>query len=211
VAEQADGIVAATLLHRFRRDGDVSAGYRGAGAIRWLLCKVDAEDRGCEAACRAPHSTRWRGATSTSSGRVGLAKSAVEKERLTEPPSRWGVPDQLLAPGTLGLLGARFTLSVGGEELGFIEVCETPAEMARSSVAARWADTGNLILREGTDPAEAIPVLLSAAADWLLLGGVTRLVDYWAENVDSPSDLARLEQAGFHVLVRNERGFTRAM
>jgi hypothetical protein len=39
--EQDSGIVAATLLHRFRIDDDVSAGYRGAGGIRWLICKVD--------------------------------------------------------------------------------------------------------------------------------------------------------------------------
>jgi hypothetical protein len=51
--------------------------------------------------------------------------------------------------------------------------------------------------------------MLSAAADWLLLGGVTRLVDYWAENIDSPSYLQQLKRAGFRVLVRNERGFKR--
>jgi hypothetical protein len=51
---------------------------------------------------------------------------------------------------TLGLLRARFTLSADDAELGFIEACEAPAEMARSSVAARWADIGNLILREAS-------------------------------------------------------------
>jgi hypothetical protein len=83
--------------------------------------------------------------------------------------------------------------------------------MARNSVAARWADIGNLILHEHADPARATPVLLSAAADWLLLGGVTRLVDYWAEDVDPPSDLEHLKRAGFRVLVRNERGFKRTI
>ncbi len=46
VAEQDSEIVAATLLHRFRSDDDVSEGYRGAGGIRWLLCRVDAEPAG---------------------------------------------------------------------------------------------------------------------------------------------------------------------
>ncbi len=110
---------------------------------------------------------------------------------------------------TLGLLGARFTLSADNQALGFIEVCEAPAEMMRSSVGARWADIGNLILPDGVDPAGAIAALLSAAADWLLLGGVTRLVDYWAEGIDSSAYLEQLERAGFHLLVRNERGFTR--
>jgi len=36
---------------------------------------------------------------------------------------------------TLGLLGARLTLRHEGSELGFIEVCDQAADMARSSVA----------------------------------------------------------------------------
>jgi len=53
-----------------------------------------------------------------------------------------------------------------------------------------------MILREDADPATAIPALLSAWADWLLPGGVTRLVDYTAEDADAPSYLAELERAG---------------
>jgi hypothetical protein len=49
--------------------------------------------------------------------------------------------------------------------------------MARSSVAVRWADIGNLILHDGADPANAVPALLSAGAEWQLLGGVTRLFE----------------------------------
>jgi hypothetical protein len=66
---------------------------------------------------------------------------------------------------------------VEGRDSGHIRLPVGPArglrasaEMARSSVAARWADIGNLILHETTDPAQAMPALLSAAADWLLLG-----------------------------------------
>ncbi len=48
VAEQDNEIVAATLLHRFRPDDDVSAAYRGAGGIRWLVCEVDAGEAGAQ-------------------------------------------------------------------------------------------------------------------------------------------------------------------
>jgi len=84
--------------------------------------------------------------------------------------------------------------------------------MARSSVAARWADIGNLIVRQGTNPAWAMPpVLLSVAAEWLLLGGVTRLVDYGSRDINPPEHLAQLERAGFGVLVHNQRGFQRSV
>jgi hypothetical protein len=52
-------------------------------------------------------------------------------------------------------------------------------------------------------------LLLSTAAEWLLLGGITRLVHYWAEDVDPPEHLAPLAQLGFRRLVTNERGFQR--
>jgi hypothetical protein len=236
VAEQESGIVAATLLHRFRTDDDVSAGYRGAGGIRWLLCKVDAEPAGALLLEQALAQMRLWQVTMVGAENdlpaiacYGVPNTLPHIRRLLLDAG-FGQPtraelvlaarcealtvhrrDGISVTRTLGLLGARFTLSADDAELGFIEVCEAPAEMARSSIAARWADIGNLILREGVDPADAMPALLSAAADWLLLGGVTRLVDYWAEDVDSPSYLEHLERAGFHVLVRNERGFTRAV
>jgi len=48
VAERDDEIVVAALLHRFRADEDVREGYRGAGDIRWLVCKVDAVEAGAQ-------------------------------------------------------------------------------------------------------------------------------------------------------------------
>jgi len=109
----------------------------------------------------------------------------------------------------VGTLGARFTLSVDEDTRGYIEVCQPGADLARSSVATHWADVGNLILADRAAPAAVIPVLLSVAARWLLLGGITRLIDYWAADVDPPSCLTELQRAGFQTLVRNERGFQR--
>lgn len=111
---------------------------------------------------------------------------------------------------TPGLLGPRFSLRRDGAEVGFIEVCDHSAEMARSSVSARWADVGNLIVPDEHELSWAMPQLLSAAAEWLLLGGVTRLVDYWANDVDPASYLDQLEELGFQRLVVNERGFRRS-
>lgn len=54
-----------------------------------------------------------------------------------------------------------------------------------------------------------VPALLSTAAEWMLLGGIERLVDYWAADVDPAARLAQLQLAKTQVLIRNERGLTR--
>jgi hypothetical protein len=54
---------------------------------------------------------------------------------------------------------------------------------------------------------DVMPVLLSAAAEWLLLGGVDRLIDYYADDVDPPEYLEILERCGFVRLSTNERGW----
>jgi hypothetical protein len=234
VAARDQAIVAAVLLHRFRGDQDVGPHYRGAGDIRWLVCKVDALDAGARILDAAL-------------AQMGAWQVTVVGAECSFPAlACYGVPDSLphiralvadagfgeptrtelvlaadcrsltgrhqrepSATRTLGLLGARFTLRRDGQDVGFIEVCDHSAEMTRSSVAASWADVGNLIVRDETELPWAMPQLLSVAAEWLLLGGVTRLVDYWAQDVDPPDYLDQLVQLGFTKLVVNERGFRR--
>jgi hypothetical protein len=71
---------------------------------------------------------------------------------------------QLSRTRTLGLPGARFSLERDGTEIGFIEVCDHSAEMARSSPCARWADV-NLIVPDERQLSWAMPQLLAAAAN----------------------------------------------
>jgi hypothetical protein len=236
VAVRGDDVVAAVLLHRFRRGEDVPLGYRGAGEIRWLVCKLDALDAGrgvLEAAlaqmvvwqvtvvgaeCAFPALACY-GVANTLPHIRGLLRDAGFGE-----PGRTELvlaatcealaghhKPELLSTRTVGLLGARFTLRHDGGEVGFIEVCDHSAGMARSSVAARWAEVGNLFVPDESQRSWAMPQLLSVAAEWLLWGGVTRLVDYWAEDVDTPGYLDQLEQLGFQTLVVNERGFRRSV
>lgn len=234
VAEQGAEIVAAVLLHRFRDDKDVKAGYRNTGEVRWLVCRTDAADAGrklLEAALEQMQ--RWKVAsigadcTLPALGCYGIPDTFPHIRELLlnagfSGPSRTELvlvarcealtgqsDDAASVIRTLGLLGTRLTLVRHGEELGFIEVCEPGGAMARSSVAARWADVGNLSISDRDTASAGMSMLLSAAAEWLLLGGVTRLVHYWAKDVDLPDELARLQQAGFQRLVTNERGFQR--
>ncbi len=234
VAVRDEGVVAAALLHRFRPDEDVGPAYRGAGEIRWLVCKLDALDAGREvlqaalaqmvawevtvvgAECSFPALACY-GVPNTLPHIRGLLRDAgfgepsrTERVLATTCDALAGRHQpELVRTRTVGLLGARFTLQRDGGDVGFIEVCDHSAEMARSSVAARWADVGNLIVPDEGQLSWAMPQLLSAAAEWLLFGGVTRLVDYWAQDVDAPGYLEQLERLGFQTLVVNERGFRR--
>jgi GNAT superfamily N-acetyltransferase len=71
-----------------------------------------------------------------------------------------------------------------------------------------WSDVGNLWVNEDRRRLGIGTFLLAAAADWLRLGGVHRLVAY-----ASPTDgdeLAFLRTGGFCELFRTERGWVRA-
>lgn len=232
VAERSDGIVAAALLHRFRGDEDVSESFRGTGEIRWLVCRPDALEEGARLVQAALARMRdWQvrsiGAECSlpAPACYGIPDSLPHLRRLLTDAG-FGEPTRaelvLVAPcealarhpseglgvtRTLGALGARFALSREEFELGHIEVSDQPIEMARNSVAVRWGDIGNLAVRDPKNRQTVLPALLAVAAQWLLLGGVTRLLTYWTEGADPMDELTELQRAGFQRLVRNERGF----
>lgn len=234
VVEREHRIVAAVLLHRFRADSDVGTNYRGVGDVRWLVCHPDSTTDGqILLAATMDQMRRW-GATTVGAecalpapGCYGIPDSLPHLRALLigagfgEPTRREFVLaarcDDLVGADlgdarivrTLGTLGARFTLFVDDDSRGYIEVCQPSADLYRSSTSAFWADVGNLVLANEADPTEVIPALLSTGAEWLLLGGVTRLIDYWAADVDPPEYLIELRRAGFQTLVQNDRGFQR--
>lgn len=235
VATRDDAIVAGALLHRFRTEDDVGRYYRGTGDIRWLVCTGDALEAGARvleaalaqmeawqvtvvgAECNFPALACYGVPDALPHIRGLLLDAGFGEPTRTEFVlaadclSLTGRHQPALSrTRTLGLLGPRFSLRQDAAEVGFIEVCDHSAEMARSSVSARWADVGNLIVPNERQLSWAMPQLLSAAAEWLLLGGVTRLVDYWAKDIDPAAYLDQLEQLGFERLVVNERGFRRS-
>lgn len=231
VALRDDAVAAAALLHRFRDDADVGEGYRGAGDIRWLLCDRDDVDSGARlmGECLATFD-RWRVTNRFADGSLpalgcyGVPDTWPHVRRLYAQagfvPAREELVlvaqcvDLVIAPlddvtvqRSVGRIGARLELSRAGALLGYIEVGEHSLDMARSTTATHWTDVGNLFVIDGQDRGEVMPGLLSAAARWLLLGGVERLVDYYADDVNPPDYLAGLYRAGFTHLVTNQRGW----
>jgi hypothetical protein len=116
-------------------------------------------------------------------------------------------PDGTEVARTMGVFGARLTLVRGEEQLGLIEVGELAADLARSATAVTWTDVGNLHVAEGKDRAVVVPALYAAAAEWLVLGGIDRLLEYVADDFDVPEYREELVALGFTRLVTNEVGW----
>ena len=92
VAEQADNIVAAALLHRYLADPHVPETYRGAGEIRWLLF-----------APIAPHGNpHWHDGNDAGNGLMQACLKQLNEWSCTTihagnslpAPGVYGVPDQ---------------------------------------------------------------------------------------------------------------------
>ena len=123
--------------------------------------------------------------------------------------------DGTKAARSVGDLGTRIDIQPAGDSreaesgsLGWIEVCSPGSALGRSAKAASWADVGNLFWAQDESAETIMPALFTAAAEWLLLGGVDRIIDYYAPDVHPPEYLAVLHRLGFSHLATNERVWT---
>jgi hypothetical protein len=232
VAVERSALVAGALVHRFRSDPDVGPDFRNAGDIRWLVCTRSGGDAGTAllracldlfdewrverrcADCRLPVLACYGVPDTLPHVRALYVGAGFEGPRRTEEVHVARCAD-LICPGhdgidvirTMGSFGARLTLVRDGVELGFIDVGEQDADLARSATAITWTDVGNLHVAEGEDRAVVVPALYAAAAEWLVLGGVDRLLEYVADDIDVPGYRDELVALGFTRLVTNELGW----
>ncbi len=234
VAEQDDAVVAATLLHRFGHHERVREGYRSAAEIRWLVfapsAQRAAENLMADALDRISAwqpSNVYADGTLPAPGCYGVPSVWPHVRALYTAAGFAGPTRQetvLVAhcrqlrghvvPGTrvqraVGHLGVRLDLVGDGGSVGYIEVGEMSPAMSRSAAATTWTDVGNLFALGEASLADVMPGLFSAAADWLLLGGVERIIDYYAPDVHTPEYMEILTELGFTVLTVNERGWSR--
>ena len=233
VALEDDAIVGAALLHRFGDSDHVRDGYRSAAEIRWIVVAPTAQAAGQELLAKAIDNIRaWHPSHIYADGSLpapgcyGIPDSWPHiRELLTtagfEGPSR---TETVVAAHcenltghriegaevrrSVGALGARFDLVTADNHLGYIEVGEMDPALTRSATGTTWTDVGNLFVTEPESLTSVMPALLSAAAEWLTLGGVDRLMDYYADDVHPPAYLTVLHQLGFTRLTTNERGWS---
>jgi GNAT superfamily N-acetyltransferase len=117
------------------------------------------------------------------------------------------------APGlaerrTVGTNGTRITAVRDGADVGYIEVDTTLDAGPRVSRLGAWADVGNLWVEPAHRRRGIGTWLVGRAADWLALGGVTRVLDY--AGADDEPYAAFLAATGFILLTRTVRGFATA-
>jgi GNAT superfamily N-acetyltransferase len=130
-------------------------------------------------------------------------------------PRPAGVPvDGLTVRRSAGLNGTRLSAVLGEDVIGYIEV-EVFEAGERLPRHGGWADIGNLRVTDRYRRRGVASWLLGHAADWLLLAGADRLLDYaWLDGTD-PGGLdyanyrAFLPAAGFRELTRTRRGWNR--
>jgi len=234
VAVQRSRIVAAAHLLRYGADDRPSEPYRGAAEIRWLLYWPDSAAAGERLACACVDQLRrWRPTAIYGSGDLPvpgvygvpeqwphirdlylgsgfLAQGPVEVvsvarvEGLLRPRRACGL--ELTPVRCLGINGTRISALHDGAAVGYIEVDTNLDSAPRTSRVGDWADIGNLHVVPEHRRKGIGTWLVSQAAAWLDLGGVTRILDY--TDADDGVGLAFSGTIGFDVLTRTERGFT---
>jgi len=106
----------------------------------------------------------------------------------------------------LGVNGTRFAAVLGDEVVGFIEV-EALTEPRRLPRQEGWADIGNLEVVEAYRLRGVATWLLGAAAEWLRLAGIDRLIGYATPGDDHVAFFDHTP--GFRVLTRTSRAWER--
>jgi GNAT superfamily N-acetyltransferase len=232
VAEERARVVAAAHLLRYANDQRVSDSYRDAGEIRWLVFWPDSDDAaGVLVAAAVAQLERWgvgrqyADGTLPAPGVYGVPEQWPHVRALYERAgfvheghteivylarladlARPDPPAGFALARSVGTNGVRFTARLGDEVAGFVEV-EMHEDGQRVPRGGGLADVGNLHVAEPFRRSGVATWLLGAAAAWLELGGVERLLD--AARPEQDECRAFLEHAGFRELTRTARGWRR--
>ena len=105
----------------------------------------------------------------------------------------------------LGINGTRLVAVLGDDEIGYVEVTGLDGA-PRTQHTHDLADVGNLHVDEAHRRQGVGRWLVAQAADWLELGGVTRVLDYDTDEADTGYG-SFLRACGFRPLTRTARNF----
>ena len=239
VAVERDRIVAAAHLRRYGDDDRVGADYRNAGEIVWLLCWPDHLDAGRAVRDAAiGHLQSWgvrvhyAGGTLPCPAVYGVSDGWPHVRAIYEEAGfdagggqvevvLAGLTSGIAAAGDppvagmslrrqVGTLGTAFNAVLGGEVVGLFEVDDDLSRGGTNLGAAGWADHCNHWVREDLRRQGIGSWLVRSAAEWLRLGGTTRLIAYTIEDERLPDSVRYFARFGLHPVNRTTRGFKRS-
>lgn len=238
IAIEGDRVVAAAHLRRYADDDRATQSYRNAGEIVWLVCWPDELAAG-RAICAAAvtHLTRWSVRVCYGDGSIpapgvyGVSDAWPHVQHLYETagfdPSDGQIEvvfagdlASIPKPGPspvagvtlrreLGPLGTAFHAVLDGQIVGTYEVDDDLSRGSANLAVAAWADECNHWVRDELRTRGIGTWLLQSGADWLRLGGKSRLMAYAIEGEDTARRTSYYGRFGMQPINRTVRGWSR--
>ena len=238
VAIVRDRVVAGAHLKRYAADARVSPDYYGAGEIAWLLAwprqteAALALARACTAQLDDWEVRRqWADGALPTPATFGIpaawphVRTVIEAAGFSDDEGRTEVllagdletvrdPDE---PPLKGLtvrrdvdnLAVRFSAVLDGQIIGYVNVRDDLTRGGTLSRLRGWAGMHEQFVEPAYRRRGVGTWLVRHAVSWLRLGGATRILATWAEELDAGS-LAFLQHFGWHEIGTTRRGWRRA-
>ena len=238
VAIERDRIVAGAHLKRYAADGRVSPDYYGAGEIAWLVAWPRKHEAALALAhaCTAQLDEwqvrrQWADGALPTPATFGIpaawphVRKVIEAAGFSDDDGRTemllaghlesvGEPE---APPIEGLtvhrevdnLAVRFSAVLDGQIIGYVNVHDDLTRGGTLSCLKSWAQLHEHFVEPALRRRGVGTWLVRHAVSWLRLGGATRILANWAEELDAGS-LAFLQQFGWQEIGTTRRGWRRA-
>ena len=238
VAIERDRVVAGAHLKRYGADARVSPDYYGAGEVAWLVAWPHQHEaalalaRACTAQLDEWEVRRqWADGALPTPATFGIPaawphiRTVIEAAGFSDDEGRTemllaggldtvGDPDQ---PPVKGLtvhrgvdnLAVRFSAVLDGQLIGYVNVRDDLTRGGSLSRLRGWAGMHEQFVEPAYRRRGVGTWLVRHAVSWLRLGGTTRILATWAEELDDGS-LAFLQQFGWREIGTTRRGWRRA-
>lgn len=238
VAIERDRVVAGAHLKRYAADARVSPDYYGAGEIAWLLAWPRKHEAALALAhaCTAKLDEwevrrQWADGALPTPATFGIpsawphVRTVIEAAGFSDDEGR----TEVLLAGALGTVGdpgeaplegltvrrevdnlaVRFSAVLDGDIIGYVNVHDDLTRGGTLSCLRGWAQLREQFVEPAYRRRGVGTWLVRHAVSWLRLGGATRILATWAEELDAGS-LAFLQQFDLREMGTTRRGWRRA-
>ena len=238
VAIERDRVVAGAHLKRYAADARVSPDYYGAGEVAWLLAWPRKHEaalalaRACTAKLDEWEVRRqWADGALPTPATFGIpaawphVRTAIEAAGFSDDDGRTEtlLAGDLESPGDPGEppieghtvrrevdnLAVRFSAVLGGQLVGYVNVHDDLTRGGTLSCLRGWVQLREHHVEPTYRRRGVGTWLVRHAVSWLRLGGATRILASWAEELDAGS-LTFLQQFGWSEIGTTRRGWRRS-